>query len=99
MYAAMDRDWDLDAVMAVSAPDAVWDLSAVGLGTYEGAAAIRELIETWAAWDEHHHRTEEIHDLGHPVCYVIVWEDGRPRAATHRSNSVRAGCPSRCRAR
>jgi ketosteroid isomerase-like protein len=75
---AMDRDWDLDAVMRFFAPDVVWDLSAAGLGTYEGAAAVREFIESWwATWEDHHHYVEEIRDFGHGVVYVALREDGR----------------------
>ena len=44
-YELMDRDWDIDAVMRFWAPDAVFDLSPMGLLTrIEGAAAIRESI-------------------------------------------------------
>jgi ketosteroid isomerase-like protein len=75
---AMDRDWDLDAVMRFYAPDVVWDLSASGLGTYEGVAAVREFIESWwATWEDHHHYVEEIRDFGHGVVYVALREDGR----------------------
>ena len=75
---AMDRDWDLDAFLRFYAPDAVWDLSATGLGTYEGVAAIRAFIEGWwATWEDHHHRVEEIRDFGHGVVYVALREDGR----------------------
>jgi len=75
---AMDRDWDLDAVMRFFAPDVVWDLSAGGLGTYEGVTAVREFIESWwATWENHHHHVEEIRDFGHGVVYVALREDGR----------------------
>ena len=39
-YAAMSRG-DLDAVMSLFAADAVYDASAAGLGTFEGAEAVR----------------------------------------------------------
>src|SRR5438477_6547131 len=75
---AMDRDWDLDAVMRFFAPDVVWDLSALGLGTYERVAAVREFIESWwATWEDHHHYVEEIRDFGHGVVYTVLREDGR----------------------
>ena len=74
----MDRDWNLDAVMRFFAPDVVWDLSASGLGTYEGVAAVRGFIESWwATWENHHHYIEEIRDFGHGVVYVALLEDGR----------------------
>ncbi len=75
---AIDRDWDLDVYLRFYAPDAVWDLSATGLGTYEGVAAIRAFIEGWwATWEDHHHYVEEIHDFGQGVVYVALREDGR----------------------
>jgi hypothetical protein len=41
-FESMDRDWDLDALedLGLFAPDIVWDLSVVGLGIYEGMAAV-----------------------------------------------------------
>ena len=52
--AAMDRDWDLDAVMRFFASDIVWDLPVAGLGIYEGAAAVRSFMEGWwATWEDH----------------------------------------------
>jgi ketosteroid isomerase-like protein len=75
---ASDRDWDLDAVMRLYAPDVVWDMSAAGLGTYEGVAPVREFIESWwATWEDHHHHVEEIRDFGHGVVYVALRETGR----------------------
>jgi ketosteroid isomerase-like protein len=75
---AMDRDWDLDAVMRIYAPDVVWDLSATGLGTYEGVAAVRDFLKSWwATWEDHHHYVEEIRDFGHGVVCVDLREDGR----------------------
>jgi ketosteroid isomerase-like protein len=75
---AMDRDWDLDAVMRIFAPDVVSDMSVTGLGSHEGVAAVREFIEGyWATWEDHHHYVEVIRDFGHGVVYVALWEDGR----------------------
>jgi hypothetical protein len=77
-YEIMDRDWDLDAVMRFWASDAVFDMNTAGLGTYEGAAAIRELIaDWWATWEEHHHYIEEIRDVGRGVVLLGLREDGR----------------------
>jgi ketosteroid isomerase-like protein len=78
-YELMDRDWDIDAVMRFWAPDAVFDLSPMGLLTrIEGAAAIRESIaDWWATWEQHHHYVDEIRDVGHGVVLVVLREDGR----------------------
>src|ERR1700738_4892402 len=79
LFGAMGPGRDLDALADFFAPDAVWDLSALGLGTYEGWAAIREMFEGWwANWEDHHHKIEEIRDLGHGVVFLVIWEDGRP---------------------
>jgi ketosteroid isomerase-like protein len=69
---------DLDGVMSFYAPDAVWDLSDAGLGTFEGAAAIRSFIEEWwKTWGDHLIEVEEIVDLGHGVVFSPLREDGR----------------------
>jgi ketosteroid isomerase-like protein len=69
---------DIDAVMVFYAPNAVWDLSNVGIGTFEGVAAIRSFAEDWlGTWGEHTIEVEEIVDLGHGVVLASVREDGR----------------------
>jgi hypothetical protein len=79
-YETMDRDWDFDALAGFFAPNAVWDLSASHLGSYEGVAAIGDfLVGYWATWEDHHHEIEEILDFGHGVLSVASWEDGCPR--------------------
>jgi ketosteroid isomerase-like protein len=84
-FEAMDRDWDFDSLAGFFAPDAVFDLSPLGLGAHEGVAAIGEfLVGYWATWDDHHHKIEEILDLGHGVLFVALWEDGRPRGSNAR---------------
>jgi hypothetical protein len=55
--------------MGFHAPDAAWDLSDLGLGTFDGAAAIRGFVEDWfATWQDLVLETEEIVDLGR-----VVW--------------------------
>src|SRR3954469_17593660 len=69
---------DLDGVTAGLAPNAVWVMDEVGLGPFEGVAAIREfLLEWWSLWQEHNHHVEEVMILSEDVGYVIVREDGR----------------------
>ena len=64
------------------APDAVWDLGNVGLGPFEGLAAILAFVkEYWSMWEEHHHYAEEVADLGHGVGYAVVREDGRMKGS------------------
>jgi ketosteroid isomerase-like protein len=84
-YETMDRDWDFDALAGFFAPNAVWDLSASHLGSYEGVAAIGDfLVGYWATWEDHHHEIEEILDFGHGVLSVAIWEDGCPRGSDAR---------------
>jgi len=69
---------DLDAVMSFYAPDAKWD-APPGIGSFEGAAAIRIFLEDWiGAWDELRQRHEDGHDLGNGVVFVTLRLDGRP---------------------
>ena len=70
---------DMDALMGLFAPDAVYDTSPSGLGVYEGRTAIRAFIrEWWDAFDELHFEPEEIVDLGGGVTFSIIRQDGRP---------------------
>jgi ketosteroid isomerase-like protein len=69
---------DLDAVMCIYAPDAVWDLSDVGIGTFEGVTAIASFIQDWwQTWGDHLIEVQEVVDLGHGVVFSALREDGR----------------------
>jgi ketosteroid isomerase-like protein len=75
---AADRR-DLDAVMAFYAPDAVYDMSPVGMGIFEGQAAARGFIEDWwASYEEHEWEAEETLDLGNGVGFRVLIQKGRP---------------------
>jgi ketosteroid isomerase-like protein len=76
-YEAMSRA-DLDGVMSLFAPDAVYDASDAGLGTFEGEEAIRSFVEDWRrSWEDYRYENEEILDLGHGVVLSLVRESGR----------------------
>ena len=76
-YEAMSRG-DLDGVMSLFAADAVYDASAAGLGTFEGAEAIRGFIEDWhRSWEDYGYEEEEFLDLGHGVGLSVLREGGR----------------------
>ena len=63
---------DFDAVESFFAPDAV-TVGLEGIGTYEGAAAIRGFYEEAASFaDDFHVETEEIIDLGNGVTFAVV---------------------------
>jgi ketosteroid isomerase-like protein len=69
---------DLDASMRLFAPDAGWDLSDLGIGTFEGEVAIRKFVEDWwGTWAEHLVEVGETVDLGQGVTFASVREDGR----------------------
>jgi ketosteroid isomerase-like protein len=69
---------DVDAVMRFYAADALLDTPTAGLGTYEGAAAIREFVESWwATFEDHTIEQEESVNLGHGVLFSQIREAGR----------------------
>jgi ketosteroid isomerase-like protein len=73
---------DIDAVMNFSASDIVWEAPRT-LGTYEGRAAVRGLLQDWLdAFDEYEVAAEEIRDLGNGVIFGVLIQRGRPRGST-----------------
>jgi ketosteroid isomerase-like protein len=69
---------DVDAVMSLIAADAVYDGSDHGIGTFEGAEAIRGFIEDWFRnWEEYAYEAEEVLDIGHGVVVFVLREGGR----------------------
>ena len=63
---------DFDAVLSFYAPDAVWDMSPMGMGTFEGVSAIRGFFGDWlGAYEEWTMETETIVDLGNGVVYTV----------------------------
>jgi ketosteroid isomerase-like protein len=76
-YEALSRG-DVDAVMSVFAPGALYDASEQGIGTFEGAEAIRGVIEDWQlSWEEYRYEEVEILDLGRGVLLSTLRESGR----------------------
>ena len=70
---------DIDAWMSFFAPDAVWDMSPMDMGVWEGRAAIRSFREEWgSAYDDLAHEVEAILDLGNGVVFAVVTQRGRP---------------------
>ena len=58
--------------------DAVWDMSPMGLGVYEGRAAIREFFEDWfGSYEEWASEAETVLDLGNGVVYGVQEQQGR----------------------
>jgi ketosteroid isomerase-like protein len=76
-YEAMSRG-DLDGVMSSFAADAVYDASAAGLGSFEGAEAIRGFVAGWRrSWEDYRYEEKQLLDLGHGVVLSFVREGGR----------------------
>ncbi len=69
---------DFDAMLSFWGPDPVWDMSPIGLGVYEGAAAIRGFFEDWiATYEDWKTEPVEILDLGGGVVFVLLLQDAR----------------------
>jgi ketosteroid isomerase-like protein len=75
------RHWA--AILSLCAPDAVWDTSHLGVGTFEGHGAIRILWEEWVGgyedWDM---ELDEIVDLGNGIVLVVNHQEGRPAGSS-----------------
>ena len=70
---------DLDTIMAFYTPDAVWDMSPLGMGTFEGQAAVRGFMEDWfASYEEWGLQLMEVQDLGNGVTFGVLVQRGRP---------------------
>jgi ketosteroid isomerase-like protein len=70
---------DFDTQMSFYAPDAVLDMSARGLGVFEGLAAIRGFWEDYyRTFDDLKFELEQALDLGNGVIFAVVRQDARP---------------------
>ena len=82
LYEMADRG-DFDAMMRLFRPDAVWNLSEAGIGTFEGATAIRRFVEDWqGSYDDYKVDVEEIVDLGKGVTLAVSLQTGRPTGSS-----------------
>ena len=75
---------DLDAAVAMYAPDAVWDVSLLGLHeVWEGREAIRGALEDLIApYEDLEVVREEFRDLGSGVTLLVFLARGRLRGST-----------------
>jgi ketosteroid isomerase-like protein len=70
---------DLERMLSFFGPDPVWDMSPMGMGVFEGRAAIRGFYKDWlGAYEGYRIEPEEIHDLGNGVTWSVVLQQGRP---------------------
>jgi len=69
---------DLDVLVTLYTPDAVWDASNRGVGTYEGRSAIRRLLGEWfGSYAEWHAEVEETLDFGNGVAFAVTRQRAR----------------------
>ena len=81
-FEAADRR-DFGALMSFYAPDAVWDMSPLGLGAYETPTAIRSFFEDWmGGYEEYVMALEEALDLGDGVAFAVAIQKGRPAGSS-----------------
>jgi ketosteroid isomerase-like protein len=74
------RDWD--AAMTVYRPDAVWDMSAGGLGVFEGTDAIRGFFEDWwAAYEDFEQSLEQFRELHNGITLAVALARAHLRSA------------------
>jgi len=74
---------DFDALMHFWAPYGVWDVSPMGLGAYEGDAAIRTFFEDWiGAYDDFRIEMEEVQPLGNGVVLAAFVQTARPAGSS-----------------
>ena len=66
-------------MLGLHAPDALWDLSDAGLGSFEGVEAIRSFLADWfGSFEDYRVDVEQAIDLGGGVIFVIDKATGRP---------------------
>jgi ketosteroid isomerase-like protein len=74
---------DIDLLMSFFAPDAVWVGSLSGIGSLQGAAAIRSFLDDWiGSYQEFEIETEEVLDVGNGVMLSVSLQKGRPVGST-----------------
>jgi hypothetical protein len=83
----------VDETMRFFGPSSVYDLSVMGVGIFEGAAAIRGLLEDWgSSFDEEQDEAEEITQFGNGVVLAVIRGRAHPagsaagvRVTAHRN--------------
>jgi ketosteroid isomerase-like protein len=71
---------DIEALMSLFAPEAVWHSSATGVvERLRGLTEIRETLEDWLSpYQEYEVHQEELLDLGNGVAFAVAVSKGRP---------------------
>ena len=69
---------DFDQFAGFFGSDSVWDLSPMGLGIYQGPAAVLAFVEDWnGSYEEFELVLEEVLDLGNEVVFAVVFQRAR----------------------
>jgi len=74
---------DVDAVMSLFAPDAVWDMGEGSMSIVEGHAALREFFSEWISlYEDFEVEANEMQDLGNGVTICSIDQRGRARGSS-----------------
>jgi ketosteroid isomerase-like protein len=74
---------DFDGALAIFAPDAVFDVSAAGVGCFEGRDAVRAYLEDWVgSYERQHYRSWEGTELAGGVVFVVADLEALPAGST-----------------
>lgn len=69
---------DPEAVLSFYAPDAVWDSTPWGMGTFQGKDAVRAFFADWGSSYAHLDWTaEEVLELPNEVTFAVIFQKGR----------------------
>jgi ketosteroid isomerase-like protein len=69
---------DIDGVLAMFRPDAVLDMSPIGMGVFEGREPIRGFYEdVFVSYEDFEPVIEELRDLGNGVSFGVFAAHGR----------------------
>lgn len=87
MEASNRREFDVSATMF--APDAIFDVSAVGLGRFEGATAIHGYLADWySSYEYQELRQWEGQHLGGGVVFVVALFEAQPLGSAFQALAV-----------
>src|SRR5262245_29744954 len=83
---------DFDAAVASFGPDAILDMSPVGMGVFEGREAARGFYEDWRdSYEDFEQVIDELRDLGSGVGFAVVLAHGRLHGSASRLEFRYAG--------
>jgi hypothetical protein len=77
------RRRDYDAAVALFSDRGVLDLSQLGMGLFEGRAALRSFYEDWVGpYEDFEFRIEEFRELGNGAILTVLLHRGRLAASS-----------------